>query len=76
MSDIKQRVKDLWEFSTDRDAHPHKDTEEYKAGVKEALYRIEYLWMCYKMGSGDEEDWIAMDTLSEATAILELILEE
>lgn len=29
MSDIKQRIKDLWEFSTDRDASPYKETEEY-----------------------------------------------
>lgn len=76
MSDIKQRVKDLWEFSTDRNASPHKDTEQYKAGVREALHRLEYLWMCYKMGAGDKEDWIAMDTLCEAMAIVELILEE
>lgn len=76
MNDIKQRVKEIWEFSTDRGASPHKDTEQYKAGVREALYRIEYLWMCYKMSAGDKEDWIAMDTLSEATAIVKLILEE
>jgi hypothetical protein len=76
MDEVKQRVKDLWQFSTDKEPSPYKDTEEYNAGVKDALYRVEYLWMCYKMGAGDKEDWVAMDTLSEATAIVELILEE
>lgn len=74
--EIKERVKALWSFSTNKSPSPHKDTEEYKAGVHDAITRIEFLWYCYKHGPADQDTWDTMDTIAEVQAMVELLLEE
>lgn len=77
MSDeLKERVRNLWSFSTNQEASPFKDTPEYKAGVEDSIARIEFLWYCYKYGPADQDTWDTMDTISEVQAMVELLLEE
>lgn len=77
MSDeLKQRLRNLWSFSTNQEPNPFKDTPEYKAGVEDAIARIEFLWYCYKHGPADQDTWDTMDTIAEVQAMVELLLEE
>lgn len=74
---VKEQMKPLWGFAD----NPNKrsgfaNTQEYKAGVQDAINRLEFLWLCHKYGSADEDSWLAMDSINEGIELVKLILEE
>lgn len=75
-NELQERMKKLWSFSTNQKPSPFKGTLEYKAGVEDAIARIEFLWYCYKHGPADQDTWDTMDTIAEVQAMVELLLEE
>lgn len=78
MSDsVKDQMKRLWMFAD----NPNKrsefaDTQEYKAGVQDAIDRLEFLWLFHKYGPVDEDTWYAMNSINEGIELVKLILEE
>lgn len=75
MEDDKQRIKCLLECSYNKGKISENLTDEYKRGVLDAFYRLQFLWGCEKYVANDKNDWLVMDTYRDAMIAVELLID-